>query len=138
MKVHSYNIDALSSQLQQKYYNYCYNDVCTQYFSLFLYLFYYVNVNKDNYYTFIMYSMASEKIITIRNYLVDMCIGCRRRFLNGRHRRDYWGKFTCFTPRGCSVVDYVIVSAGLYDKVADFSVGELPKFSDHCPLKLAI
>ena len=25
-----------------------------------------------------------------------------------------------------------------YDKVADFSVGELLTFSDHCPLKLAI
>ena len=40
--------------------------------------------------------------------------------------------------RGCSVVDFIIVSAELYDKVADFSVGDLPKFSDHCPLKLAI
>ena len=78
------------------------------------------------------------KVNTIGKYLVDMCISCRLRFLNGRHRGDYWGKFTCFTPRGCSVVDYVIVSAELYDKVADFSVGELPTFSDHCPLKLAI
>ena len=33
------------------------------------------------------------------------------------------------------MVDYVIVSAELYDKVADFSVGELPTFSDHCPLR---
>ena len=75
---------------------------------------------------------------TIEKYLMDMCISCRLRFLNGRHRGDYWGKFTCFTPRGCSVVDYVIVSAELYDKVADFSVGEVPTFSDRCPLKLAI
>ena len=53
------------------------------------------------------------KVNTIGKYLVDMCISFRLRFLNGRHRGDYWGKFTCFTPRGCSVVDYVIVSAEL-------------------------
>ena len=78
------------------------------------------------------------KVNTIGKYLVNMCISCRLRFLNGRHRGDYWGKFTCFTLGGCNVVDYVIVSAELNDKVADFSVGELPTFSDHCPLKLAI
>ena len=78
------------------------------------------------------------KVNTLGKYIMDMCICCRLRFLNGRHRGDYWGKFTCFTPRGCSVVDYVIVSAELCDKGADFSVGELPTFFDHCPLKLAI
>ena len=35
------------------------------------------------------------------------------------------------------MVDYVVVSISLYDKVTDFSVGELPMFSDHCQLKLA-
>ena len=78
------------------------------------------------------------KVSTLGKYLVDMCISCRLRFLNGRHKGDYWGKFTCFTPRGCSVVDYGIVSAELYDKVTDISVGELQTFSDHCPIKLAM
>ena len=36
------------------------------------------------------------------------------------------------------MVDFVIVSTEFYDKVAYFSVGDLPTFSDHCPLKLAI
>ena len=56
------------------------------------------------------------KVNTIGKYLVS----CRLRFLNGRHRGDYWGKFTCFTPRRCSVVDYIIVSAELYDKRGRF------------------
>ena len=33
------------------------------------------------------------------------------------------------------MVDSIIMSVELYDKVADFSVGEFPTFSDHCPLK---
>ena len=60
MKVNSYNINALSSQLQ-KYNNYCYFDVCTSVlFIIFIIIIYYtiyVNVNKDNYYTF-NYSLA--------------------------------------------------------------------------------
>ena len=35
------------------------------------------------------------------------------------------------------MVDYVVVSVSLYDKVTDCSVSELPMFSDHCQLKLA-
>ena len=35
------------------------------------------------------------KVNTLGKYLVDMCISCRLRFLNGRHKGDYWGKFTC-------------------------------------------
>ena len=33
---------------------------------------------------------------------------------------------------------YLIVSSDLYSKIADFSVGELYTFSDHCRLTLAI
>jgi hypothetical protein len=39
---------------------------------------------------------------------------------------------------GCSVVDYVIASANLCSRVIDFSVGELPNYSDHCPLHLVL
>ena len=47
-------------------------------------------------------------------------------------------KFTCYTPRGCSVVDYLILSSYLYSKITYFSVGELCKFFYHCPLTLSI
>ena len=45
--------------------------------------------------------------------LLDLCIGSRLRILNGRHKGDSSGKYTCYTPNGCSVVDYVIVSADI-------------------------
>ena len=35
-------------------------------------------------------------------------------------------------------MDYVVVSAELYDRVVEFSVGELPTYTDHCPLHLAV
>ena len=58
--------------------------------------------------------------------------------VNGRHSGDPCGSFTCYTPRGCSVVDYVVMSADLYSSVVEFSIGELPLYSDHCPLHLVL
>ena len=50
----------------------------------------------------------------VNNYgreLLDLCIASRLRIINGRTRPDdNKGAFTCFTPRGASVVDYTIVS----------------------------
>ena len=42
---------------------------------------------------------------------------------------------TYYTTRGCSVVDYCVVSESLYDKIINF---ELPTFTDHCPLYMAL
>ena len=66
--------------------------------------------------------------------------------LNGRAPGDTEGKCTCFSSRGrdvvgCSVVDYGIVSAGLYESVRDFSVlprqGELES-QDHAALSVRL
>ena len=70
--------------------------------------------------------------------LLDLCISCGLRIMNGRHKKDPVGNYTCYTSRECSVVDYFIVSSNLHNKVTDFFVGELPTFSDHCPLHLAM
>ena len=43
------------------------------------------------------------------HYLLELCRGSGLRIINGRIGEDKEvGKYTCFTPRGCSVVDYVI------------------------------
>jgi hypothetical protein len=42
--------------------------------------------------------------------LLDLCIGSKLRFLNGRMWGDSYGKFTCIKPSGSSVVDYVIMT----------------------------
>ena len=45
------------------------------------------------------------------------------------------GIYTCYTSRGCSVVDYVIVSANMQCRITNFCVATLKTYSDHCPLE---
>ena len=60
---------------------------------------------------------------------VPLCI------LNGR----VFGKYTCFTPRGNSTVDYAAVSPSLFKSVRYFTIGNLlPLLSDHAPIEFAI
>ena len=42
--------------------------------------------------------------------IIDICIGNKLRILNGRTLGDSKGKYTCYKPVGCSVMDYFIVS----------------------------
>ena len=69
--------------------------------------------------------------------LLDLCISNRLRILNGRHNGDRQGKYTRYTSRGCSVVDYVIVSADMQCRITNFCVATLKTYSDHCPLEFA-
>ena len=55
-----------------------------------------------------------------------------KQIVNGR--LDSTGEFTCFTPRGNSVVDYLIVSESLFTIISHFEVGNPSVHSDHCPL----
>ena len=41
---------------------------------------------------------------------------------NGRFFGDKDGDYTCITPKGCSVVDYILLSTELFQCVDDFSV----------------
>ena len=68
--------------------------------------------------------------------LLDLCISNRLRILNGRHNSDSQGRYTCYTSRGCSVVDYVIVSANMQSRITNFCVATLKTCSDHCPLEI--
>ena len=66
--------------------------------------------------------------------LLDYCISYQLRILNGRVLGDAFGKYTCFTPQGCSVVDYVIVSEGILDQILYFCINDfVATISDcHC------
>ena len=68
--------------------------------------------------------------------LLDLCISARMRIIIGRTTGDSAGEYTCYTPRGCSVVDYLIVSADLLPKIVNFRIGTLPDYSDHCTAHL--
>ena len=59
------------------------------------------------------------------------------RILNGRVLGNAFGKYTCFTPQGCSVVDNVIVSEGILDHILYFCINDfVATISDcHCILE---
>ena len=50
------------------------------------------------------------------------------------------GSFTCYTPRGCSVVDYsyFVVSQNFVEFISDMSVHNVTEHSGHCPILLDI
>ena len=55
----------------------------------------------------------TSKDVTVNTqgrYLLDLFISSRIRIENGRLDGDPHGDYTCYTPRGCSVVDYAVVS----------------------------
>ena len=67
--------------------------------------------------------------------LLDLCIASQLRIANGCiSPNKNTGSFTCFTPRGSNLVDYVISSANLLTKIDRLQVGEISASSDHCPL----
>ncbi|VDI41416.1 Hypothetical predicted protein [Mytilus galloprovincialis] len=69
--------------------------------------------------------------------LLDLCILNQLRILNGRVLGDVFGKYTCYTPTGSSVVDYVMVSESILDQILYFYVHNfMPTISDcHCILE---
>ena len=71
-------------------------------------------------------------------YLLDLCISSRIRIVNVRLDGDRHGNYTCYTPRGCSVVDYALVSADMLQEVLYFKVEDLPIYFDHCPIVLCV
>ena len=104
--------------------------------------------NDDNKYTPIFddYSIDREllkrfnkdKILDSRGKdLLELCTSHQLRILNGRVLGDVLGHFTCYTPNGASVVDYVIVSEDILSQIFCFKVAEfIPTLSDtHCKLE---
>ncbi len=56
--------------------------------------------------------------------LLERCISHQLRIFNGRVLGDTLGHYTCNTPNGTSVVDYVIMSEDILDQVLYFSVSD--------------
>ena len=70
--------------------------------------------------------------------IIDICIGNKLRILNGRTLGDSKGKYTCYKPVGCSVIDYFMVSESLMSQILYMTVSDfITDFSDcHCKLSL--
>ena len=74
------------------------------------------------------------KVTTNGRSLINICKTSGLRILNGRFPGDFLGHFTCITPRGNSVIDYMIASEDLLRRTVSFSVGLHTEFSEHCPI----
>ena len=95
------------------------------------------NDNTDTYYREQLHKRNSQdKILDERGKsIIDMCKGLDLSIINGRKTGDIFGNFTCFQWNGNSVVDYLITSEQLFQRIPNFKVGEfIPWLSDHCPL----
>ena len=67
--------------------------------------------------------------------LLNLCKSSNLLICNGRFGQDQGtGKFTCFTARGMSVVDYLIASYSGVRYLKKFTVESLRAESDHCPI----
>ena len=49
--------------------------------------------------------------------LLDLCIGANLRIMNGRCLGDFFGSYTCYTPGGFSVVDYLVASDEMFSHI---------------------
>ena len=85
-----------------------------------------------------VWSRVSEdkKINIYGKELIDLCISNGLNGIIGIDKEQ--GAFTCVTPRGSSVVDYLVASIDLFKLIADFNIRELSTLSDHCPLTTKI
>ena len=84
-------------------------------------------------------SQDSGKVNKRGKQLIKLCKACDLRILNGRKIGDAKGKVTCFRWNGCSVVDYAICSANLYDNITYFEIKDhMPWMSDHSPIGLQL
>ena len=71
--------------------------------------------------------------------LLEICIESKLRILNGRSIGDSVGNFTFLdSSGGCSVIDYMIVSESLYDRIIYFNVLPPMEESDHCIIRCGI
>jgi hypothetical protein len=54
------------------------------------------------------FNRFSDSIVDTRDKdLLDICIGNKLRIVNSRTLGDSIGKYTCYKPIGCSVIDYL-------------------------------
>lgn len=79
------------------------------------------------------HSMDTKPLNTRGKQIIDMCISCHLRILNGRTLGDASGYMTCHKYNGSSVVDYMLASSQFIKNVRDFKVHSYyDSISDHC------
>lgn len=70
--------------------------------------------------------------------LIDMCRSSNMRIMNGYYRNDKnTGQFTCYTPCGKSLIDYLICDPICFESLQYFKIMPLNSYSDHRSLTFA-
>ena len=79
------------------------------------------------------------KINTYGRELLSLCKSSKLRIMNGYFNNDISsGCFTCCTPRGTSLIDYLICDFKFYTSLIDFSLLPLCVDSDHRALTFSL
>ena len=79
-------------------------------------------------------NLDSKRINNSGKHLLNVCKEAGLRILNGPTTCDLFGRPTCFTCNGCSLVDYTIVSNELLHSIGFFQVQDFTALSNHCPI----
>jgi hypothetical protein len=66
--------------------------------------------------------------------LLEFMEGCNLTILNGSTVGDSMGEFTSYQYNGASIVDYMVVSTDIRDKINHLRIPNITPFSDHTPL----
>ena len=78
---------------------------------------------------------SKDVVVNTRGKLLVDFLACTQlTILNGSVLGDVLGEFTSVNYNGRSVVDYMAATPNLHEKVTEFRVSSLTKFSDHKPL----
>lgn len=71
----------------------------------------------------------------IATLMVDLCTSYNLYILNGSPGSATAGDFTFFSPKGTSMVDYILISPDLLPKTCNFTIG-VRTDSDHLPVQM--
>ncbi len=76
--------------------------------------------------------LSQDKVINqYGRQLINICMANELIIVNGRTAGDEKGEFTCYTPNGRSLVDYMLCSKS-YINYVNLSVRDITPLSDHC------
>ena len=84
----------------------------------------------DNLYEFILprVSFDRKNVNQYGKWLGDLCIDNQMYILNGHTFGDFCGKFTCHTPRGSSLIDYLISRYSSSYEILSMNVNDISLF----------
>ena len=69
--------------------------------------------------------------------LIELCKTTNLLITNGRLDKDF-GEFTFYGQKGCSAVDYLLLSLLDFETISPFNVCETTEFSDHAVITFGI